>query len=313
HVDDLLIVDATSYMTEELVEHLKTNFEEVKLHSGKNHSYLGISFDFNVTGSVRMSMSHYIALLLEEYEVTGHAVTPAEEWLFEVRNAPPLDDKQRMRFHSAVAKLLFLSKRVRPDILTAVSFLTTRVQKPDEDDLKKLGRVLKYLRKTQELTMVMCPSGIDEVEVYVDASYGTHPDGKSHTGRALSLGSGAVVASVSTKQKIVTKSSTESELVGLSDSVGDGVGAAEFLRSLGYEVKPVIFHQDNMSTIRLAENGASSSRRTRHMNVSYFFVKKRIANGELKVSYMPTERMLADILTKPIQGKLFVKLRDRLL
>ena len=49
------------------------------------------------------------------------------------------------------------------------------------------------------------------------------------------------------------------------------------------------------------------------MNVRYFFVKERIANGELKDSYMPTERMLADILTKPMQGKLFVKLRERLL
>ena len=64
----------------------------------------------------------------------------------------------------------------------------------------------------------------------------------------------------STKQKIVTKSSTESELVGLSDSVGDGVGVAELLRTLGFEVKPICFHQDNMSTIRMAENGASASR-----------------------------------------------------
>ena len=212
-----------------------------------------------------------------------------------------------------MAKLLFLAKRVRPDILTAVSFLTTRVQKPDCDDLKKLGRVLKYLNKTRDLVMILCPSCINEVEVYVDASYGTHPDGKSHTGRVVSLGRGAAVASVSTKQKIVTKSSTESELVGLSDSVSDGISAAEFLRSLGYEVKPVVFNQDNMSTIRLAENGASASRRTRHINVRYFFIKERIDSGEVKVSYLPTREMLADLLTKPVQGKLFAKLRDRLL
>ena len=313
HVDDLLIVDATNYLTEELVLHLKNEFDDVKLNSGSTHSYLGMSFDFSVGGSVRLSMSHYIVTLLAEYEVTGFAVTPAEEWLFDVRDSELLSDAERESFHSAVAKLLFLSKRVRPDIQTAVSFLTTRVQKPDVDDKKKLGRVLKYLNKTKDLCMVLAPSCVDEVDVFVDASYGTHPDGKSHTGRVVSLGRSAPVAVSSTKQKIVTKSSTEAELVGLSDSVGDGIGVAELLRSLGFEVKPIRFHQDNMSTIRMAESGASASRRTRHINVRYFFIKERIDSGEIRVSYLPTEEMIADLLTKPIQGKLFVKLRDRLL
>ena len=68
-----------------------------------------------------------------------------------------------------------------------------------------------------------------------------------------------------------------------------------------------------MSTIRMAENGASVSRRTRHINVRYFFIKERIDNGEVTMSYLPTKEMVADLLTKPIQGHLFVKLRDRLL
>ena len=55
--------------------------------------------------------------------------------------------------------------------------------------------------------------------MYVDASYGVHADGKSHTGMTISLGRGAVHVR-SSKQKIVTKSSTEGELVGLTDSLG---------------------------------------------------------------------------------------------
>ena len=178
HVDDLFIIDATSYLTEELVAHLKSEFDEVKLNSGSVHSYLGMSFNFSVGGTVRICMCHYILTLLAEYEVTGVAVTPAEDWLFDVRESAPLSDEQRERFHSAVAKLLFLSKRTRPDILTAVSFLTTRVQKPDTDDLKKLVRGLEYLNKTNDLCMVVTPSGVDAVEVFVHASYGTHLDSK---------------------------------------------------------------------------------------------------------------------------------------
>ena len=78
----------------------------------------------------------------------------------------------------------------------------------------------------------------------------------------MSLGSGAPVVASSTKQKIVTKSNT-AELVGLSDSVGEAIGVSALLRSIGYDVKPTRFYQDNMSTIRMAESGASVSRRTR--------------------------------------------------
>ena len=77
------------------------------------------------------------------------------------------------------------------------------------------------------------------------------------------------------------------------------------------EVKDSIVYQDNKSTILLAENGkASSGRRTRHINIRYFFVKDRIASGEVKIEHCPTQEMMADFFTKPLQGGLFIKMRD---
>jgi hypothetical protein len=63
----------------------------------------------------------------------------------------------------------------------------------------------------------------------------------------------------------------------------------------------------------LVKNGTSNSARTRHIAIRYFFVADRVKSGEIKVQYMPTGEMLADILTKPIQGQLFQRLRDQLL
>ena len=119
-------------------------------------SYLSVTLDWSVDGSVKMSMQKYIDDVMEEYNVTGQAVTPAEENLFNITDvAEKLGDQDRESFHSCVAKLLFLAKRVRLDILTAISFLTTRVQSPDtDDDKRKLGRVLKYLNKSRTLVMV---------------------------------------------------------------------------------------------------------------------------------------------------------------
>ena len=72
---------------------------------------------------------------------------------------------------------------------------------------------------------------------------------------------------------------------------------------------PAIIYEVNMSTIALVKNGKSNSDKTRHIAIRYF----GIMNKEISVNYMPTEDMIADILTKPLQGTLFKKLRDKLL
>ena len=63
----------------------------------------------------------------------------------------------------------------------------------------------------------------------------------------------------------------------------------------------------------LINKGYSTSDKSRHINIRYFFIKNRVDAGEVKVVYCPKEEMLADLLTKPLQGKLFAELRDRLL
>ena len=73
-------------------------------------------------------------------------------------------------------------------------------------------------------------------------------------------------------------------------------------------------YQDNKSTILLSENGkGSSSRRTKHLDVRYFFVTDRIKRGEVKVTYCPTENMLVDFFTKPLQGVAFRRMRSIIL
>ena len=81
----------------------------------------------------------------------------------------------------------------------------------------------------------------------------------------------------------------------------------------GYKIGPATVYQDNQSTMALVKNGRSKSERTRHIAIRYFFMADRVASGEISVEYMPTGDMLADILTKPLQGALFKRLRNRLL
>ena len=69
-------------------------------------------------------------------------------------------------------------------------------------------------------------------------------------------------------------------------------------------------YQDNQSAILLKNNGrASSSIRTKHLNITYFFITDRIKEGELKIEYCPTDDMVADFFTKPLQGKKLIQFR----
>jgi hypothetical protein len=112
---------------------------------------------------------------------------------------------------------------------------------------------------------------------------------------------------------LVTKSSAEAELVSQSDSVSYAVHTVNFVKAQGYDIDSGIIHQDNEAAIRLATNGRSNSDRTRHIKIRYFFLKQYLDSGELQLVYCPTDKMIADILTKSVQGELFEKLRDLLL
>ena len=81
----------------------------------------------------------------------------------------------------------------------------------------------------------------------------------------------------------------------------------------GYKMEPATIYQDNKSTIQLINNGRSNSEKTRHVNIRYFFLTDRIKTNEIKIEYKSTKEMLADILTKPLQGEQFRALRNQLL
>jgi hypothetical protein len=300
-------------MIEEVIETLKKAYKTISVNKGKIHSYLGLTFNFSTKGTVRITAEGFVEDLVKTSNTTKMATTPSLQDLFYVdHDSPALTEEDRKTFHSLVAKCLYLSKRTRPDIMLTVSFLVTRVSNATVQDLDKLSRLLKYINGTKNMGLSLTASERLLIRCYIDVSHGIHGDYKSHTGSNTSIGTGSI-ESTSTKQKLVTKSSAEAELVGLSDKFSNAIWTSNFLRSQGYDVSPAIVFQDNKSTISLAEKGKSTSARTRHIHLRYFLIKDRIAQGDIVVKYIPTGEMTADILTKPLQGEHFRRLRKQLL
>ncbi len=217
--------------------------------------------------------------------------------------------RRKKRYY--VAKVLYIAKRVKPECLTAVSFLTSRVGAYDTDDLGKVKRLLGYIRKTRTAGVCFRIGSDLVIRVYVDAAYGVHiHDGKSHSGAYTVLGVGGPLEAKSGKQKNVTKSSTEAELVALSDHAGRGINLRNFLAGQGYGIVPVIIYQDNMSCMAIMARGGPTSERSRHINIRYSWLCERIKLGEVVLVHRATSLMYANVLTKPLQGKQFITERD---
>ena len=298
-----------------VIKKISEYFGELSISRGNKHDFLGMDVEIK-NKKVYITMKKQIEEAISWYDdhIGGSATTPATKVLFNVNDDSILLESEKADiFHSIVAKLLYICKRARPDIEPAVSFLCTRVSCPDGDDWIKLARVLNFLRKTINDVRIFGATSLDTLWTWVDAAYAVHPDMKGHTGGVMSLGHG-VVHSRSSKQKINTKSSTESELVGVSEYLPFHIWMINFLEYQGYTFKNKILFQDNQSAMKMETNGRNScTGNSRHIDIRYFFVKDRVDSGKIKIMYCPTELMLADFFTKVLQGSLFNLFRNAIM
>jgi hypothetical protein len=147
------------------------------------------------------------------------------------------------------------------------------VSSPTEEDWSKFERLMMYLNDTRGLGIILRAFEGLQVFAHVDASFACHENMKGCTGSFITVGNGPVTAS-SRKQGLVTKSSTETELVGTSDALPQLLWTREFI------------YQDYMSTTALIKKGRSTSTRTRYIEISYFFIKDREDGGEVTVRQM---------------------------
>ena len=144
-----------------------------------------------------------------------------------------------------------------------MAFLGTRVKSPNKQDYKKLGKVISYLKETVHLRLVIGADDSGTLTWNIDVSFAVHPDCKSHTEACLTLGHGSVL-SISAKQKINTKSSTDAELVGVDNAMTFVMWMKHFFESqvrsinVNSPLKPlgsdITIEQDNTSAIQLERN-----------------------------------------------------------
>jgi hypothetical protein len=145
---------------------------------------------------------------------------------------------------------MFASAWTRKDIQPTVAFLTTRVKSPEKDNWLKLKRLLKYIRGTISMPLILKAESLSIVKWWVDTSYATRGDERGHTGATTSMGEGSITG-ISEKQKINTRSSTESERVTVNEVAPQMLWTRYFIESQVYKLDESVLNQDNMSVMLL--------------------------------------------------------------
>jgi hypothetical protein len=299
YVDDLLLF-ATKRVVNMVLQKLKDKFQWLTVERGIiTMSFLSMQLVFGQEYII-IDMVFYLEKILDGIKGLNRQSLPGTRNVFQVdKDAVLLTSEEAGFFHTITAKLLYLAKRARPDILTVISFLCTRVKEPTVEDNDKLRHLLGYLHGTRGQVLTINKPRDDQLVMYVDAAYALHEKGESHSGVVIALG-GVVVFVSSKKQKCVAKSPTDAEVIALSDNIDLIRLFAEFLEFIRNEkVNKLIIFEDCKACIDLAMN-AGGQMRTKQMRSRVYRSKEFFDAKEAVLVYVSTERMWADGASKPL-------------
>lgn len=205
------------------------------------------------------------------------------------------------KYQRKIGSLLYAAVHTRPDIAFATSRLARFLSNPGSEHHHAADRVLLYLEETKWITLQL--GGGDSMQVASDASFADNTiDRKSSQGYAIKLFDG-LIAWRASKQNTVTTSTTEAELLALSQVAKEAIFTSRLIEELKIKLpSPTIVIQcDNQQTIRLVtQEVAKLHTRLRHVEIHNHWLRQEVSRGRIKVEYIRSIDMIADGLTKAL-------------
>jgi hypothetical protein len=270
--------------------------------------------------TISLSQSATIRQLLSEYSMSDSrsVSTPADCVLTNVpaKGEPALDQDEHFwstrPYRALVGSLLYLLF-TRPDIAFSVGQLTRFLSRPSRACWTAALRVLRYLRSTADLELHYHREEekqhkLVSIDVYSDADFaGDKTSRRSCTGHTAIFAGGAI-SWKSKLQKAVTLSTCEAELVALTAATQEAIWLSSMLDDLFIDHEPLTIYEDNAAAIALIRDHRFSER-TKHVEIKHFFLRERVATGQLRIEYIDTARNVADIFTKPLGKAVFERHR----
>ena len=223
-------------------------------------------------------------------------------------------------YRSLVGALNYIASSSRPDISYCVSFLASSLINPQVSHWRAARRCLQYLLGTAELGLSYgrnCTTDMtDPVQLgpsYCDASWAGDVRGRRSQLAYIMQVNGGTVSWSSKKQSTVARSSCESEYVAMSLASCEILWLRALLTEIGFaQSSGTVLYCDNQPAIDLAHDTGINDR-TKHIDIAHHFMRQHIEEGRLAVMHMPTDRQLADMLTKSLGSHKHIYNRDRIM
>lgn len=296
YVDDFLIFSNNVNETNKLKCILDSEFKIKDL--GRVQKYLGMNIQVKKncnSYTITVDQQQYIEELLQKFEMTNckTADTPIESKLnvTKAENCTPGISYQKL-----IGCLMYLAVMTRPDIAYSVSYLSQFNTNYSEEHWNYAKRVLKYLKKTKMYCLKFCNQG-ENLQGFVDADWASDSlDRKSYTGFCFVM-SGSAISWQSRKQRVTALSSTEAEYVALAEACREAIYLRELLYELTGSLVKINLKCDNQSALKMATNHQCHNR-SKHIDVKHHFVRETVKSEKVEISYLPTNEMPADLLTK---------------
>jgi hypothetical protein len=285
---------------------------------GPVHFYLGIQVQ-HLQQQMSLSQSHGIDQILRKFgfEDAKPVSTPLDPSVkfVQATEVDQCSPSEQTLFRQIIGSVMYLMLGTRPDLAAAICLISQFASNPSRAHLQAAKRLLRYLKGTSNYKLYLGLATDTQRQGqerqlygYSDADWGSDvTTSKSVSGYVFYL-SGGVVSWSSKKQTSVALSSTEAEYMALAHATQEAVWLRSLLHELGFqESSPTTIFEDNQSSIALAKNPVFHPR-TKHVRIKYHFTRDKIDTNEIRLEYIPSERMVADALTKALPRPKFADL-----
>ena len=309
HVDDFIVLGRNRIVIQDFKTELNKQFSIKRSKDlGKARDFLGIEIIRNPeTGTIKLSQEAYFMGVLKRYgmEDARPNKTPfAEGTVVDSDDDDYLDEEGKTAYQAIVGSLTYGMQGTRPDLGFAVSLLSRFLTKPTYRHMTLVKGVLRYLAGTLKLGIVFSKHETKALHGYTDSDFNgkmLQGDGRSTSGYIFFLAGGPISWS-SKRQSTVALSSSEAEYIGQANAIRHAIHLSHFLNEIKIPPPlPITIYADNQSAIALSKNPEFHAR-TKHIDTAYHFQRQKIREGVVEIVYIPTDKMAADGLTKPLGG-----------
>lgn len=316
YVDDVLITGPNKAGIQRVKKALNSKFHMSDL--GPCAYYLGMTVKRDrAAGTLRLGQAAYVTRFLKHFNCWN--LNPASTPLETSRKLQPAEEgyvaprKLREDYQSAVGSLMYAMLGTRPDIAYAVSLVSRYSANPTQAHWNAVIRIFRYLRGTVHYELVYKGS-LQELTGYTDSDWAGDSSRRSTSGYLFNVGSGAVSWS-SKRQATVALSTCEAEYIGQTQATKEAIWLKNLLNQLlrprDSDPKATVIFGDNQGAIALAKN-AQFHARTKHIDIAHHFVREKVNDGTVDIQFVPTDKQMADGLTKALCLDKFVAFRDAL-